>query len=180
MSMVSFDKIIKILLKKGGYPSEFVTTLITFLGMSRYDFFKSIIAELGKEGAEQFIQNSLRNRSREGRIRISPGKYVAPGYEKESFIELDLDDVTVTIEDVDNEYWHNVVLEDWNVSDSNIVVETEDGEIEIYEVDGFLEEFQDLDPSDYEGALNEVEGAIERGLSNILGVKVYVEYSPFR
>jgi hypothetical protein len=172
--------ILKILNKRGGYPNKNLDTFLDVFNMRKFDFLKSMVDKFGKEGAEQFIQNSLRNRSKEGRIRISPGEYVAPGYEKESFIELDLDDVTVTIEDVDNEYWHNVVLENWNVSDSNIVVETEDGEIEIYEVDGFLEEFQDLDPSDYEGALNEVEGAIERGLSNILGVKVYVEYSPFR
>jgi hypothetical protein len=178
--MMDFNVILKILNKRGGYPNKNLDTFLDVFNMRKFDFLKSMVDKFGKEGAEQFIQNSLRNRSREGRIRISPGEYVAPGYEKESFIELDLDDVTVTIEDVDNEYWHNVVLENWNVSDSNIVVETEDGEIEIYEVDGFLEEFQDLDPSDYEGALNEVEGAIERGLSNILGVKVYVEYSPFR
>jgi|688.fasta_scaffold50808_6 hypothetical protein len=178
--MMNFNVILKILNKRGGYPNKNLDTFLDVFNMRKFDFLKSMVDKFGKEGAEQFIQNSLRNRSREGRIRISPGEYVAPGYEKESFIELDLDDVTVTIEDVDNEYWHNVVLENWNVSDSNIVVETEDGEIEIYEVDGFLEEFQDLDPSDYEGALNEVEGAIERGLSNILGVKVYVEYSPFR
>ena len=177
---MDFNVILKILNKRGGYPNKNLDTFLDVFNMRKFDFLKSMVDKFGKEGAEQFIQNSLRNRSREGRIRISPGEYVAPGYEKESFIELDLDDVTVTIEDVDNEYWHNVVLENWNVSDSNIVVETEDGEIEIYEVDGFLEEFQDLDPSDYEGALNEVEGAIERGLSNILGVKVYVEYSPFR
>jgi hypothetical protein len=178
--MMNFNVILKILNKRGGYPNKNLDTFLDVFNMRKFDFLKSMVDKFGKEGAEQFIQNSLRNRSKEGRIRISPGEYVAPGYEKESFIELDLDDVTVTIEDVDNEYWHNVVLENWNVSDSNIVVETEDGEIEIYEVDGFLEEFQDLDPSDYEGALNEVEGAIERGLSNILGVKVYVEYSPFR
>jgi hypothetical protein len=178
--MMDFNVILKILNKRGGYPNKNLDTFLDVFNMRKFDFLKSMVDKFGKEGAEQFIQNSLRNRSKEGRIRISPGEYVAPGYEKESFIELDLDDVTVTIEDVDNEYWHNVVLENWNVSDSNIVVETEDGEIEIYEVDGFLEEFQDLDPSDYEGALNEVEGAIERGLSNILGVKVYVEYSPFR
>ena len=178
--MMDFNVILKILNKRGGYPNKNLDTFLDVFNMRKFDFLKSMVDKFGKEGAEQFIQNSLRNKSREGRIRISPGEYVAPGYEKESFIELDLDDVTVTIEDVDNEYWHNVVLENWNVSDSNIVVETEDGEIEIYDVDGFLEEFQDLDPSDYEGALNEVEGAIERGLSNILGVKVYVEYSPFR
>ena len=177
---MDFNVILKILNKRGGYPNKNLDTFLDVFGMKKFDFLTSMVNKFGKEGAEQFIQNSLRNKSREGRIRISPGEYVAPGYEKESFIELDLDDVTVTIEDVDNEYWHNVVLENWNVSDSNIVVETEDGEIEIYDVDGFLEEFQDLDPSDYEGALNEVEGAIERGLSNILGVKVYVEYSPFR
>ena len=177
---MDFNVILKILNKRGGYPNKNLDTFLDVFNMRKFDFLKSMVDKFGKEGAEQFIQNSLRNKSREGRIRISPGEYVAPGYEKESFIELDLDDVTVTIEDVDNEYWHNVVLENWNVSDSNIVVETEDGEIEIYDVDGFLEEFQDLDPSDYEGALNEVEGAIERGLSNILGVKVYVEYSPFR
>ena len=177
---MDFNVILRILNKRGGYPNKNLDTFLDVFNMRKFDFLKSMVDKFGKEGAEQFIQNSLRNKSREGRIRISPGEYVAPGYEKESFIELDLDDVTVTIEDVDNEYWHNVVLENWNVSDSNIVVETEDGEIEIYDVDGFLEEFQDLDPSDYEGALNEVEGAIERGLSNILGVKVYVEYSPFR
>ena len=81
---------------------------------------------------------------------------------------------------MDNEYWQSVVLENWNISDSNIVVETEDGEIEIYDVDGFLDEFQDLDPSNYENALNEIEGAIERELGKILGVKVYLEYEPYK
>jgi hypothetical protein len=177
--MMDFNVILKILNKRGGYPNKNLDTFLDVFNMRKFDFLKSMVDKFGKEGAEQFIQNSLRNRSREGRIRISAGEYVAPGYENESFIELDLDDVTVTIEDVDNEYWHNVVLEDWNVSDSNIVVETEDGEIEIYDVYGFLEEFQDLDPSGYEGALNEVQMAIERGLSNILGVKVYVGFFSF-
>ena len=177
--MMDFNVILKILNKRGGYPNKNLDTFLDVFNMRKFDFLKSMVDKFGKEGAEQFIQNSLRNKSREGRIRISAGEYVAPGYENESFIELDLDDVTVTIEDVDNEYWHNVVLEDWNVSDSNIVVETEDGEIEIYDVYGFLEEFQDLDPSGYEGALNEVQMAIERGLSNILGVKVYVGFFSF-
>lgn len=176
---MDFNVILKILNKRGGYPNKNLDTFLDVFNMRKFDFLKSMVDKFGKEGAEQFIQNSLRNKSREGRIRISAGEYVAPGYENESFIELDLDDVTVTIEDVDNEYWHNVVLEDWNVSDSNIVVETEDGEIEIYDVYGFLEEFQDLDPSGYEGALNEVQMAIERGLSNILGVKVYVGFFSF-
>ena len=177
---MDFNVILKILNKRGGYPNKNLDTFLDVFGMKKFDFLTSMVNKFGKEGAEQFIQNSLRNKSREGRISISAGEYVAPGYENESFIELDLDDVQVKIEDVENEYWQTVELKNWNISDSNIVVETEDGEIEIYDVDGFLEEFQDLDPSDYEGALNEVEGAIERGLSNILGVKVYVEYSPFR
>jgi hypothetical protein len=177
--MMDFNVILKILNKRGGYPNKNLDTFLDVFNMRKFDFLKSMVNKFGKEGAEQFIQNSLRNRSREGRIRISPGEYVAPGYENESFIELDLDDVQVKIEDVENEYWQTVELKNWNISDSNIVVETEDGEIEIYDVYGFLEEFQDLDPSGYEGALNEVQMAIERGLSNILGVKVYVGFFSF-
>jgi hypothetical protein len=178
--MMDFNVILKILNKRGGYPNKNLDTFLDVFGMKKFDFLKSMVDKFGKEGAEQFIQNSLRNKSREGKIRISAGEYVAPGYENESFIELDLDDVQVKIEDVENEYWQTVELKNWDISDSNIVVETEDGEIEIYDVDGFLEEVHDLDPQPFEDALNEVEGVIERELSKILGVKVYVEYNPFK
>ena len=178
--MMDFNVILKILNKRGGYPNKNLDTFLDVFNMKKFDFLRLMVEKFGKEGAEQFIQNSLRNKSKEGRIRVSPGEYVAPGYEKESFIELDLDNVKATIEDIDNEYWQSVVLENWNISDSNIVVETEDGEIEIYDVDGFLDEFQDLDPSNYEDALNEIEGAIERELGKMLGVKLYVEYEPYK
>lgn len=178
--MMDFNVILKILNKRGGYPNKNLDTFLDVFNMKKFDFLKSMVDKFGKEGAEQFIQNNLRKKSREGKIRISAGEYVAPGYENESFIELDLDNVKATIEDIGNEYWQTVELKNWNISDSNIVVETEDGEIEIYDVDGFLEEFQDLDPSTFENALNEIEGAIERELSKILGVKVYVEYIPFK
>lgn len=178
--MMDFNVILKILNKRGGYPNKNLDTFLDVFNLKKFNFLKLMVDKFGKEGAEQFIQNSLREKSREDKIRISAGKYVAPGYENESFIELDLDYVTAKIEDVENEYWQTVELKNWNISDSNIIVETEDGEIEIYDVDGFLEEFQDLDPSTYENALNEIEGAIERELSKILGVKVYVEYEPYR
>ena len=66
------------------------------------------------------------------------------------------------------------------ISDSNIVFEDEDGNIQIFDIDGFLSEINDLDSSDYYEGINVLEGDIEDELEKILGVKVDLEYLPER
>ena len=56
---LTFDKILKILLKKGGYPSKTVSDLLEVLDISKHEFFKLIIAYLGEEGAEKFFQKIM-------------------------------------------------------------------------------------------------------------------------
>ena len=85
---MNFDIIQKILQKKGGYPNEILKTIMQVINLTKYEFLKSMVDKFGKEGAEQFIQQSLRNMSKQGKIRINAGNLSAPGYEKDSFIEL--------------------------------------------------------------------------------------------
>ena len=173
---MNFDIIQKILQRRGGYPNEIMGSLLPFFNMSKHEFLNSMIDKFGKEGAEQFIQQNLRNLSKKDKIRVSPGPYVAPGYEKVSFIELDLDDVKVSIEEDDNQFWSTIELENWMVSDSNIVVETVDGEIETWDIHGFLSDLQDEYPYDFRDAVDEIERGIRKGLEKFLGVRVYLDF----
>lgn len=177
---MNFDIIQKILQKKGGYPNEILKTIMQVINLTKYEFLKSMIDKFGKKGAEQFIQQSLRNMSKQGKIRINAGNLSAPGYEKDSFIELDLDNVNAKIVDLENEFYATVELKNWIISDSNIVFEDEDGNIQIFDIDGFLSEINDLDSSDYYEGINVLEGDIEDELEKILGVKVDLEYLPER
>lgn len=177
---MTFDLILKLLKKRGGYPNEFSETLLEVLNLTQHEFLNSMIEKFGKEGAENFIEQSLRNKSKEGPIKVSAGPYVAPGFEKDSFIEFDFSDVNVSIDGEDNPYWSTIVLENWTVSDSNIVIETEDGDIETWDIHGFLSVLQDEDPWGFRDAVDDVRNAIKKDLEKLLGVRVYLDFTPDR
>jgi hypothetical protein len=177
MSVVSFDKIIKILLKKGGYPSEFVTTLITFLGMSRNDFFKSIIAELGEEGAEIFFQKTIRNLSRDDEhFTFEPTEWEFPITNGNFFIEIDLSQAEVDV----NTQINCVIIQNWGFGDSNLEVGNEDGDT----FEGTIEEVWKWlltdDPYSESELFESLETMIESRLQEVLGVRVFLERKKVR
>lgn len=173
---MDFDFIKKILIKNGGYPNIRILRIFKAIGLSKVDFLKSMILKFGMEGAEQFIQQSLLNFSKNGKIRVSPGDIIAQGYEINSFIELDFKDVRVKIE-LDENY-SVIELHDLIISDSNIVVETEDGEIEIYDLDGLMGSIADEDPYGYNEVEEYIVNGVREDLESFLGCRVYFDKLP--
>lgn len=166
---MDFNLILKFLAKKGGYPNKKVESLKQVFGLSDYGFLTSMVQHFGKTGAEEFIQEALR---KSPIMTVDAGPYVAEGYETESFIELDLSDVKVEIEDVEFEHWAAVLLENIKVIDSNIVVETDEGELIRGDIFSFLNHIRDLDPTDYDDTVDSFESTIDRGLSKIIGPRI--------
>lgn len=166
---MDFNLILKFLNKKGGYPNKKVEALKEIFNLSDYEFLVSMVEHFGKEGAEAFIQEGLR---KSPIITVDAGPYVAPGYENESFIELDLSDVVVEIDDVEFQHWAAVLLENIKIVDSNIVVETDEGELIRGDIFSFLNHIRDLDPTDYEDTVNSFESTIDKALSKILGPRI--------
>lgn len=174
---MDFDIIKKILEKNGGYPNIRILRMFKAIGLSKVDFLKSMISKFGMEGAEQFIQQSLLNFSKNGKIRVSPGDIIAQGYEINSFIELDFKDVRVKIVELD-ENSSIIELHDLIISDSNIVVETEDGEIEIYDLDGLIDSITEEDPYGYSEVEEYIVYGVRKDLESFLGCLVYFDKLP--
>lgn len=175
---MDFDIIKKILEKNGGYPNIRILRIFKAIGLRKVDFLKSMISKFGMEGAEQFIQQSLLNFSKNGKIRVSPGDIIAQGYEINSFIELDFKDVRVKIELDENS--SVIELHDLIISDSNIVVETYDDEIEIYDLDGLIDSITEEDPYGYNEVEEYIVNGVRKDLESFLGCKVYFDKLPDR
>lgn len=175
---MDFNIIKKILEKNGGYPNIRILKIFKAIGLSKVDFLKSMISKFGMEGAEQFIEQSLLNFSKNGKIRVSPGDIIAQGYEINSFIELDFKDVRVKIELDENS--SVIEMHDLIISDSNIVVETYDDEIEIYDLDGLIDSITEEDPYGYNEVEEYIVNGVRKDLESFLGCKVYFDKLPDR
>jgi hypothetical protein len=174
---ITFDKILKILLKKGGYPSQTVSDLLEVLDMSKHEFFKLIITHLGEKGAEKFFEKTIRNLSRDGKhFTFKPTDIFGQDTSKDFFIELDLSDVKIDL----NTPMNTVIIDNWDFGDSHLKVENEEGDTfegRIGDVLGWL--LYD-DPYSEDEILESLESMMEGNLQKVLGVPVYMERKKVR
>ena len=174
---LTFDKILKILLKRGGYPSKTVSDLLEVLDMSKHEFFKLIVTHLGEEGAEKFFQKTIRNLSRdEKHFTFKPTEWVNPNSRGDFFIEIDLSQATVDI----NRPMNTIIIENWDFGDSFL-------EVTNYEGDTFEGSIGDVlgwllydDPYSEDEILESLESMMEGNLQKVLGVPVYMERKKVR
>ncbi len=168
---LTFDKILKILLKKGGYPSKTVSDLLEVLDISKHEFFKLIVAHLGEEGAQKFFEKTIRNLSRDGKHFTFKGTDIfGQDTSKDFFIELDLSDAKIDI----NTPMNTVIMDNWDFGDSHLKVANEEGETFEGKIEDVFKWLFLEDPYSEMDLADSLDHMIESNLQRVLGVRVYL------
>jgi hypothetical protein len=174
---LTFDKILKILLKKGGYPSKTVSDLLEVLDISKHEFFKLIITHLGEKGAEKFFEKTIRNLSRDGKhFTFKPTDIFGQDTSKDFFIELDLSDVKIDL----NTPMNTVIIDNWDFGDSHLKVENEEGDTFEGKIEDVYKWLFLEDPYYKEDLTDSLDHMIESNLQRVLGVAVYLNEKKVR
>jgi len=173
---ITFDKIIKILLKEGGYPSKKVSSLLGVLGMNKEEFMDSVINFLGQENANKFFEKSIRNLSRDGvHLTLSPTNLSPDVENKKHFIEIDLSKARTDIGPI-----RNLVVYDWDFGNSYLTASNDDGETFAGTIEEVLEWYILDDPYSEEDIYESFWYTIEGQLEEVLGVPVRIERKKVR
>jgi len=174
---ITFGKILKILLKKGGYPSKTVSDLLEVLDISKHEFFKLVIADLGEELAKKFFEKTIRNLSRDGKhFTFTPTGIFGQDTNDDNFIELDLSDAKIDI----NTQMSTVIIDNWDFGDSHLKVENEEGDTFEGKIEDVYKWLFLEDPYSQEDLTDSLDHMIESKLQRVLGVAVYLNEKKVR
>jgi len=174
---LTFDKILKILLKRGGYPSKTVSDLLEVLDISKHEFFKLIIAHLGEERAKKFFEKTIRNLSRDGKnFSFKPTGIFGQDTNNNNFIELDLSDVKIDI----NTQMSTVIIDNWDFGDSHLKVVNEEGDTFEGKIEDVYKWLFLEDPYSQEDLTDSLDHMIESNLQKVLGVRVFLNEKKVR
>ena len=174
---LTFDKILKILLKRGGYPSKTVSDLLEVLDISKHEFFKLIVDHLGEEGAQKFFEKTIRNLSRDAKhFTFKPTDIFGQDTSKDFFIELDLSDAKIAL----NTAMSIVIIDDWDFGDSHLKVANEEGDTFEGKIEDVYKWLFLEDPYSDEDITDSLDHMIESNLQRVLGVAVYLNEKKVR
>ncbi len=174
---LTFDKILKILLKRGGYPSKTVSDLLEVLDISKHEFFKLIVDHLGEEGAQKFFEKTIRNLSRDGKhFTFTPTGIFGQDTNNNNFIELDLSDVKIDI----NTPMSTVIIDNWDFGDSHLKVANEEGDTFEGKIEDVYKWLFLEDPYSEMDLTDSLDHMIESNLQRVLGVPVYLNEKKVR
>jgi len=139
--------------------------------MTQSEFLMSMHKSLGEEGTKTLLTKSIKKLTKDG-----PFKIEIDSLEVGSYVELDFKNSSVYVEEINDERYATVLIENWDIPNSSIIYLhiNDDGEQEIkyFDIDGLLDFLWDENPYDYSDALNEWVSFIEKQISSYMGTPI--------
>jgi hypothetical protein len=139
--------------------------------MTQTEFLMSMHKSLGEEGTKTLLTKSIKKLTKDG-----PFKIEIDSLEVGSYVELDFKNSSVYVEEINDERYATVLIENWDIPNSSIIYLhiNDDGEEEMkyFDIDGLLDFLWDENPYDYSDALNEWVSFIAKQISSYMGTPI--------
>jgi hypothetical protein len=139
--------------------------------MTQSEFLMSMHKSLGEEGTKTLLTKSIKKLTKDG-----PFKIEIDSLEVGSYVELDFKNSSVYVEEINDERYATVLIENWDIPNSSIIYLhiNDDGEEEMkyFDIDGLLDFLWDENPYDYSDALNEWVSFIAKQISSYMGTPI--------
>ena len=139
--------------------------------MTQSEFLMSMHKSLGEEGTKTLLTKSIKKLTKDGPFRIE-----IDSLEVGSYVELDFKNSSVYVEEINDERYATVLIENWDIPNSSIIYLhiNDDGEQEIkyFDIDGLLDFLWDENPYDYSDALNEWISFIAKQIGSYMGTPI--------
>jgi hypothetical protein len=131
----------------------------------------SMHKSLGEEGTKTLLTKSIKKLTKDG-----PFKIEIDSLEVGSYVELDFKNSSVYVEEINDERYATVLIENWDIPNSSIIYLhiNDDGEEEMkyFDIDGLLDFLWDENPYDYSDALNEWVSFIAKQIGSYMGTPI--------
>ncbi len=168
---MDFNGIVKFLKSRGGYPNPNMNLYLEMFDMTQSEFLMSMHKSLGEEGTKTLLTKSIKKLTKDG-----PFKIEIDSLEVGSYVELDFKNSSVYVEEIDDERYATVLIENWDIPNSSIIYShiNDDGEQEIkyFDIDGLLDFLWDENPYDYSDTLNEWISFIAKQIGSYMGTPI--------
>lgn len=139
--------------------------------MTQSEFLMSMHKSLGEEGTKTLLTKSIKKLTKDG-----PFKIEIDSLEVGSYVELDFKNSSVYVEEINDERYATVLIENWDIPNSSIIYLhiNDDGEEEMkyFDIDGLLDFLWDENPYDYSDALNEWVSFIAKQIGSYMGTPI--------
>lgn len=166
------QSLLKFLKSRGGYPNPRIETFLELFELTPQIFIIELKDLLGEEKLIEFIKKNLvKSQNKDGYLRLYPYKKFG---DKESFVDLKFDDATIELADMDEPNYAAVVVDNWELGDSKIKVDTTDEGLVEYDLDGLLDAIWEDDPYQHSDAVDEWMSALRALSSESLGLPLFL------
>ena len=155
------QSLLKFLKSRGGYPNPRIETFLELFELTPQIFIIELKDLLGED----------KSQNKDGYLRLYPYKKFG---DKESFVDLKFDDATIELADMDEPNYAAVVVDNWELGDSKIKVDTTDEGLVEYDLDGLLDAIWEDDPYQHSDAVDEWMSALRALSSESLGLPLFL------